>query len=395
MSITLQPLSQPYTFDSPAPSPTLIVTPAPEPSSRPTNVPMLTTIYRYPTNCKSQWYLGSVPYEYNTFVFSWGDSRFGPYAVDPSYTLCLPFSARPIYSPGICPEDHTVADITQHYMANSINKTTTWWKGICCRSEMMFHPLLTSWYDTRKTVADPLCVSQLATPINAYSPITFYGDSTTVFIDYTSLVFGNMTSGASVVETNSTTGLKTLIQSGWAIAGGLQVAWEMSDFSLFPTDYASSLAEQMNISLNLSITSKDPGPITATSPQPPPSKIDKGSIGKGSIIGIIVGAIAGAILLGTSILFVLRRRHNKLKTRKDANREGGDQDQGVGIRPWYLGGLWKSEADASAERKELEAQHGSGEMDTAYEIKEIDSRTVYVVPGPPAELPASDKATFI
>jgi hypothetical protein len=49
-----------------------------------------------------------------------------------------------------------------------------------------------------------------------------------------------------------------------------------------------------------------------------------------------------------------------------------DQDQDHAKKKWWAGGKWRSEATAEAEKQEL------------------DSKTVHVVPGPPAELDGAE-----
>jgi hypothetical protein len=58
-------------------------------------------------------------------------------ATDPSYRACQRYNAAPTYSPGVCPEGQTVAEITAwHVNASSGGIVTgyhTFWQASCCR----------------------------------------------------------------------------------------------------------------------------------------------------------------------------------------------------------------------------------------------------------------------
>ena len=84
-----------------------------------------------------------------------------------------------------------------------------------------------------------------------------------------------------------------------------------------------------------------------------------------------------------------RKRQKQAKTRdihaETFELEAQDRDA---KRKWYLGGRWRSEADAPRKIEELDALRKAGELDAPHKVGELDSRAVRVVPGPPAELEA-------
>lgn len=234
---------------------------------------------------------------------------------------------------------------------------------------------------------EPLCVSAFSTPFEAYYPITSLRtdvDSVESSITYKSFQPTTVTVGTNNITTYNFVGPKTFFSSGWAIAGGLKVAWEMSDFTTaFPLEYASSLAKQMNITLVSSTSSNTP---ESNTPESNSTISPQTGLTKGSIAGIAVGAVAGAIMIGALILFILHKRYKARKANLSRESENSGTDHDLKSKKWYLGGRWRSEADPSNERNELDAPHGDRELDATNERRELDSRAVYVVPGPPAEL---------
>jgi hypothetical protein len=50
---------------------------------------------------------------------------------DPSYKPCQKYSTN-VYSPGVCPSGHTIAEVTA-YTANASTGFRTFWQASCCR----------------------------------------------------------------------------------------------------------------------------------------------------------------------------------------------------------------------------------------------------------------------
>jgi hypothetical protein len=153
----------------------------------------------------------------------------------------------------------------------------------------------------------------------------------------------------------------TTISSALAVAGSIRVA--------FPTAYAASLAEKIGAS---------PTPRVQTVPDlpretgVPPASHELSTAAKA---GIGVGSVLGAIIITLAImlLWMRSRRKRAIPTQESTQvPEMEDQDGNLAKRKWFLGCRWRSEADAERTAQEL------------------DSKTVHVVPRPPAELEAQD-----
>lgn len=201
------------------------------------------------------------------------------------------------------------------------------------------------------------CVSTLTTPLQVQALLTstpLSGAQPSIIYDYEIIISETITSTISSTTTIST---------GLAIADPVVVAWQTKDYSVFPSDYASSLAERFAIAFPTSGNSSG----TGLQPSSPP----KSGLGTGTKAGIGVGAVcAFAILIGIALLFFRKRR--SATTTSDQSQhptaEMDDQDDDLATRKWWMGGKWRSEAPVQRDPEEL------------------DDRTVYVVPGPPAEL---------
>lgn len=57
-------------------------------------------------------------------------------ATDPSYRSCQRYSVMPTYSPGICPSDQTVAEVTAWHVDASTGYRT-FWQASCCRRSVI------------------------------------------------------------------------------------------------------------------------------------------------------------------------------------------------------------------------------------------------------------------
>jgi hypothetical protein len=209
-----------------------------------------------------------------------------------------------------------------------------------------------------------MCISTFSTPLVAHAQITtspaYSGASVTLVYDYTS------SSGKSPVTISN----MTTITAGVAIADPIVVAWQIDDFKDFPTGYASSLAHKIGIALPGS-TPTTPVP-SATNTPTDPSKPN--ILSTGAKAGIAVGAVLGLVIVGViMVALCLRRRRKAVPVTRDPDiAEMEDQDRGLHERKWFFGGRWRSEVVAESTQNEL------------------DSKTVHVVPGPPAELEATE-----
>jgi hypothetical protein len=144
----------------------------------------------------------------------------------------------------------------------------------------------------------------------------------------------------------------TVLSSGKLWAEPVTVYWQAEDLSLFPSAYAASLASAIGISFNDG--SKAPEPAAAQ------------GLTIGAKVGIAVGAVIFAALLGGFLVLGLLRRRRRQRHPEVPELSG----QSNGFRK-YFGGKWRVEADGNSQPVEL------------------DSKYVHVIPGPPVELDAS------
>jgi hypothetical protein len=52
---------------------------------------------------------------------------------NPLFTSCQPYSLQPLYSPGVCPDGQTVAEITEIQANHTTGGVLTSWVASCCR----------------------------------------------------------------------------------------------------------------------------------------------------------------------------------------------------------------------------------------------------------------------
>ncbi|KAH7066332.1 hypothetical protein BKA63DRAFT_389829, partial [Paraphoma chrysanthemicola] len=201
-----------------------------------------------------------------------------------------------------------------------------------------------------------LCMSRFTTPFSALAPTTspllHSGETPTPVFEVTSRIGSTLSATSSI----------TVIPSGLAIADPITVAWQYDDLALFPTEYARSLAQKIGITL--------PTPRSQETTSPPNTT----GVSTAAKVGIGIGAVLGAAILGVVIVVLfMRRRWRKAEiTSTESNlAEMEDQDGDHGVRKWFFGGRWRGEISAIPTQNEL------------------DSKTVHVVPGPPAELEAT------
>ncbi|KAF2107092.1 hypothetical protein BDV96DRAFT_637838 [Lophiotrema nucula] len=325
------------------------------------NVPPLTTQFLAPTSC-DRWLmardssLGGIAESLHSplwipVIWSTQPAK-GASEFDASYTSCQPYDAAPTYSPGVCPQGQTVAEITEHQISAS-GSTSTWWQASCCRSGMTFG---TEWNNA--------CISHVSTKMSAFAPVT---TDSTDFSTY------ELTTTDSNGESTTITNMQT-ITTGVAIAHPVIVAWESHDLSVFPVDYASSLARRIDVTLSLTSMSLPPTTdMASTSQFPTQTRVpdSDGHLTTGAKVGIGIGVILGAALFGVGIVLWYMRKMHKTQVvveAADGTAEMEDQDQDLAGRKWFFKGRWRSEVEGTEESREL------------------DSKVVNVLPGPPQEL---------
>ncbi|KAF1842317.1 uncharacterized protein K460DRAFT_182256 [Cucurbitaria berberidis CBS 394.84] len=214
------------------------------------------------------------------------------------------------------------------------------------------------------------CLSHFSTAFRAYAPITttpaYSGATVTPVYEYTSW---SPPSGGSQVP--SIISSITTLTAGLAIADPVVVAWQIDDFRLFPSDYATSLAKRINITL--------PTSTSTTNLSEPTSTPQSNSLSTGAKAGIGVGAVLGAAIIGVvmTILYLRKRRKAAATVQDPSVPEMEDQDRNFREHKWFFGGRWRSEVETEAAQNAL------------------DSKAVHVVPGPPAELEASEPPVHI
>lgn len=99
----------------------------------------LTTAYTYPAECKGRWMLSPLPVCANTVYGATALGNRTVFSIDPAksivndpiYKSCQPYST-PLYSPGVCPDEHTVAEVTAHQSRVSTG-FRTFWQASCCK----------------------------------------------------------------------------------------------------------------------------------------------------------------------------------------------------------------------------------------------------------------------
>jgi hypothetical protein len=92
------------------------------------NVPPLTTVFTYAETCRGRWVLptpGSSPVTvYSTWPGN-ANSR-----IDSQWAACQPLTFQNAYSPGVCPDTHTLATIVA--FAWPRNTSFREWQAFCC-----------------------------------------------------------------------------------------------------------------------------------------------------------------------------------------------------------------------------------------------------------------------
>ncbi|KAF1951112.1 hypothetical protein CC80DRAFT_363402, partial [Byssothecium circinans] len=240
------------------------------------NVPALTTIFIPPSNCVDRWMLDEI----NEIVSS-----------KSTFTNVEQLTVAPTYSPGVCPDGHTVAEVTEHQVGGSSGNIDRYRQASCCK---------------RYISSESPCNKKLKN--NMVSGLTF-GPKTRALC-YSSV--------STPLISTSTYKIVSMLSQGIAVADPVIVGWQMHDLTAFPSAYASSPAQKIGVSLAMS-TAALPGSSLSTplatapprntyigeTPSPPRSNT-------GALVGIAVGSIIGRALLGAiSIILLIRQRNSK------------------------------------------------------------------------------------
>ncbi|KAF2727106.1 hypothetical protein EJ04DRAFT_595982 [Polyplosphaeria fusca] len=339
------------------------------------NVPALTTIFTPPSGCFRRFVTSlSLPIPLNFSSFYWEITSATVLSVggideDFGYNSCQPFGAAGVdFSPGVCPDRHTIADITV-LQPSEYTGTPTLWQGVCCLSGMHLGP-----YTDNAGLAIyglDLCLSQIEGDLPILTP-TLTGDVYMVTTVDSNGLAGTSLSTSTFLNYDYDTPLT--ISGGLAVADPKYVYWKRSDLSLFPSEYATSLAKKIGITLPALSPSATSSRATlpasssrAASPQPPHK------LTSGVLTGIVVGVVAFLALLSI-ILFILYHRRRKARSATPSQQgdmaEMEESDEALAKRKWFLGGKWRSEVEVQEKTHELH------------------SRNVRIVPGPPVELDA-------
>jgi len=167
------------------------------------------------------------------------------------------------------------------------------------------------------------CYSSISTPLLAFAPYTVrrtYSESSLTKAYWWSTYYraGEVSTGSYTWTTITNT---TLVPSGLAMADAINIGWDATDLSKFPTAYASSLAKKIGVSFTP--TALPINPTAVTSPVPGassylPRETDSafsssaGGLSTGAKAGIGVGAVAGvAAIIGLALLLLCVKRRRK------------------------------------------------------------------------------------
>lgn len=198
-------------------------------------------------------------------------------------------------------------------------------------------------------------------------------------------------------DTRTSTSFTTLSQGDVVMTPG-EVYWGSQDLSLFPREYASSLAQKIGIPFGSttaipatsSTLARETNPPTSNpTPTNPPSPPRPGALNTGQKAGITIGTILFATLIVTIIYILLRSRKKQSTSPYTNNQISELEDQeSQKLRTWFLGGRWRNEVATVEPEHELDVKGEDQELDSRPlgTRHELDSRDVRVLPGSPREL---------
>lgn len=203
------------------------------------------------------------------------------------------------------------------------------------------------------------------TPIVAMAPITMTITTSNSILSRTmtttSLIFETLSVGGGRVPTQWISN-KTTLTAGTMEVEPIVVYWQAKDLTSFGSEYATSLAQALQVQVSASTTPADRATASAatssTTIQPSPSP----SLSPGQLAGIVLGAIFGAAIIALGIFFIYmrhRRYSNGVTSDSSGHRERENdipemEDDGqYASRKWFIGGKWRSEVDASTNPTEL------------------------------------------
>jgi hypothetical protein len=225
------------------------------------------------------------------------------------------------------------------------------------------------------------CMSTISTPVKVHAYVTSSYALTvggTVTSTYTtayeyvqSSFTGTPLTGRGNGYSTWTVSNITTITSALAVADPIIVAWQLKDLSSFPAPYATSIANKIGVTAPTVQETPTLPRETGASPGTPSTPQAFSTPAK---VGIGIGSVAGALLILAIIILLCWKTRRKATPApvEDADDvpEMEDQDTDLAKRKWFLSGRWRNEAQAEGVTQEL------------------DSRTIHVIPGPPAELEA-------
>ncbi|KAH7086093.1 hypothetical protein BKA63DRAFT_560706 [Paraphoma chrysanthemicola] len=313
------------------------------------SLPRLVTSYTQSPECATRWLLLSSTGGATITSGNFANDLLRDGIGSSYWRPCYASAPTPAYSPGICYSGQTPAIIQQALIQAASNGVPqTRWQALCCPSGMF----PTNFRQCEGTISTPFTalapVIATVTSGSSVSRVTIWDDSVTRAITTT-----GSDGRPDIVNTVQNFSQTTVISNGKLWAEPVTVYWQAEDLSLFPSVYASSLASAIGISFGKSL----------------PEGSSSRGLSVGAIVGIAVGAVVLAFLIGGGIILILLHRRKQQPHTELSELSG----QSNGFRKLF-GGKWRAEVDGNSKPAELESKH------------------VYEVPVPPAELEASERA---
>jgi hypothetical protein len=112
------------------------------------NIPPLLSIYTQSPQCIDRWMLAGDEFITTVSVVTYhvpttlNKRSGGPdtklntvwsIRTDPLFTSCQPYSIQPSYSPGVCPDGFTAAEVTEFQANQMTSGVLTSWVASCCK----------------------------------------------------------------------------------------------------------------------------------------------------------------------------------------------------------------------------------------------------------------------